>query len=350
MRGARVADLVADDRIRRVEPGLQHRGELGARRVGVRAVVPFDRQRIERALRVPPRVGDDRDRGVADAHDFLDAGRFIATAASTLFTLPPNTGQSLIAAFSMPGSFEVHSVDLLAPVVLSTVSRRARRLPAIFQSFGSFSGTSVGRRELRRGSGDLAVASSVRPVGLCVITLFAAAHSDDRHLPVVGRRLHEHHARRRAALAHVLVANRGCRGCRRSRSCPRRDCARGSRRASDIRSSPSPSRTRAPRRRAGRGRSAIPGPSRSARCGSRRCRRACTTTQALISGRAAAPAPSAALPANGMWKPTTRLPAAAADAPRNRRAREMRSLMTCSRRRAGSTGRRSSCRRPSRRP
>ena len=35
-------------------------------------------------------------------------------AASKLFTLPPKTGQSLIAAFSMPGSFEVDAVDLLA--------------------------------------------------------------------------------------------------------------------------------------------------------------------------------------------------------------------------------------------
>ena len=29
----------------------------------------------------------------------------LTLAASKLFTLPPNTGQSLIAAFSMPGSF-----------------------------------------------------------------------------------------------------------------------------------------------------------------------------------------------------------------------------------------------------
>ncbi len=44
------------------------------RRLGVRAVVPLDRQRVERGLRAPPGVGDDGDRGVADAHDLLHAG------------------------------------------------------------------------------------------------------------------------------------------------------------------------------------------------------------------------------------------------------------------------------------
>jgi hypothetical protein len=35
---------------------------------------------------------------------FLTPGRFITAAASTLLTLPPNTGQSLIAALSIPGA------------------------------------------------------------------------------------------------------------------------------------------------------------------------------------------------------------------------------------------------------
>ena len=51
-----------------------------------------------------------------------------------------------------------------------------------------------------------------------------------------------------------------------------------------------------------------------------------TTTQALISGVAApAPPPPCALrsPANGMWKPTTSVPAAAADVPRKRRRDEI---------------------------
>jgi hypothetical protein len=79
-----------------------------------------------------------------------------SAAALKLLTLPPNTGQSLMAALSMPGSCEVHAVDCL-PVVLSTVSSRARRLPASRQSLGSFSGTSAGRRQLGGGRSDLAI-------------------------------------------------------------------------------------------------------------------------------------------------------------------------------------------------
>ncbi len=37
---------------------------------------------------------------------FFTPGRLATAAASKLFTLPPNTGQSLIAAFSMLGSFK----------------------------------------------------------------------------------------------------------------------------------------------------------------------------------------------------------------------------------------------------
>ena len=73
-RRAHIAVLVADDRVLRVEPGLEHLGERRARRLRVRTEVPFDRQRVEPALRVPPGVGDDGDRGVADAHDLLHAG------------------------------------------------------------------------------------------------------------------------------------------------------------------------------------------------------------------------------------------------------------------------------------
>jgi hypothetical protein len=36
---------------------------------------------------------------------FTTPARFITASAFTLFTLPPNTGQSTIAALSIPGSF-----------------------------------------------------------------------------------------------------------------------------------------------------------------------------------------------------------------------------------------------------
>jgi len=75
-------------------------------------------------------------------------------AASKLFTLPPNTGESLIAALSMPGS--LMSIPYTAlPTTLSGVSSRFTPLPAIFQSFGSLSGISFGGSSLAAASATL---------------------------------------------------------------------------------------------------------------------------------------------------------------------------------------------------
>src|SRR5450759_2907808 len=97
-------------------------------------------------------------------------------AWSKLFTLPPNTGQSLIAALSMPGSLTSIPYIIL-PVVLSTVSSRFSGLPAIFQSFGSLSLMSLGTSSLAAASATLPNVV-LRPEGVCVITPFDAVHSD----------------------------------------------------------------------------------------------------------------------------------------------------------------------------
>ena len=83
-------------------------------------------------------------------------GMPLTLAASKLFTLPPNTGQSLIAALSMPGQLQVGAVDLRAGQLVG-VSRRFTDLPMSFQSFGSLSGTSAGGGELGGGLRHLAV-------------------------------------------------------------------------------------------------------------------------------------------------------------------------------------------------
>src|SRR5882724_1356759 len=66
---------------------------------------------------------------------------------------------------------------MCAPVTLGAVSSRLSGLPAIFQSFGSLSVTSFGGSILAAASATLPKVV-VRPVGLCVITLFAALHSE----------------------------------------------------------------------------------------------------------------------------------------------------------------------------
>ena len=73
--------------------------------LGVVAFVPGDRQRVERGLGVPPGVGDDRDGGVPTFMTFFTPGILATLASSKLTTLAPNTGASLMAALSMPGSF-----------------------------------------------------------------------------------------------------------------------------------------------------------------------------------------------------------------------------------------------------
>ena len=58
----------------RGEAGLEMLGDGGARYLAVLALVPDDRQRVERGLRLPPGFGDDGDRRVPDLHDLADAG------------------------------------------------------------------------------------------------------------------------------------------------------------------------------------------------------------------------------------------------------------------------------------
>src|SRR5262249_42715486 len=83
---------------------------------------------------------------------FFTPGIDATLAASKLFTLPPCTGQSLIAAVGIPVSLRPAPLACV-PV---TVSRRLTPLPAIFQSFGSWSLTSF-------GGSILAAASAILP-------------------------------------------------------------------------------------------------------------------------------------------------------------------------------------------
>src|SRR4051812_105892 len=78
----------------------------------------------------------------------------LTLASSKLTSLLPNTGQSLIAAFNMPGSFTSMPYIIL-PVVLSTVSSRLSGWPAMVQVFGSLSATSLGGSSLAAASATL---------------------------------------------------------------------------------------------------------------------------------------------------------------------------------------------------
>ena len=111
---ARVAVLVADDRLRGVEAGLQRRGDGCARDRCVRAEVPLDRQRIERRLGAPPGVGDDRDGVVADRHDLLDAGTARDRGGVEALDLAAEHRTGLDRRVQHARQLQVHAVDLRA--------------------------------------------------------------------------------------------------------------------------------------------------------------------------------------------------------------------------------------------
>src|SRR5262249_35166921 len=105
----------------------------------------------------------------------LTPGMPCTLAASKLVSMPPNTGGSLIAAHTMPGTLRPRP-QTCAPVTLGGVSSRLTGLPAIFQLFGSLSATSFGGSILAAASATLPNVV-LWPDGKCVITLFEALHS-----------------------------------------------------------------------------------------------------------------------------------------------------------------------------
>ena len=102
----------------------------------------------------------------------------IAFEASKEASLPPNTGHSLMVAFSMPGSLRSAPYTCL-PVTLSRVSRRFTGLPMTFHSDGLFSliASFAGGVSLEAAAATLPYVV-VRPEPLCVMTLLAAVHSE----------------------------------------------------------------------------------------------------------------------------------------------------------------------------
>ena len=71
---------------------------------GIGAFVPFNGQRQQRLLRAPEIIGNDRDRVFTNGVYGFYAALADTILASKLFSLPPNTGQALIAANIMSGS------------------------------------------------------------------------------------------------------------------------------------------------------------------------------------------------------------------------------------------------------
>ena len=119
--GLDVAALVADEGLLRGEALLQHRGDVGARELRVRPLVPVDGEGFEGVLRAPPGIGDDGDAGVADLHDALDAGHAgdLRRIEALQLAAEDRTIPDRRVQHARKG--HVHAVDLLAVQLVESV-------------------------------------------------------------------------------------------------------------------------------------------------------------------------------------------------------------------------------------
>ncbi len=175
------------------------------RDLGVVALVPGDRQRVERGLGVPPGVGDHRDRGLLHLDDLLHARHFRDLRLVEAHDLGAEHRRILDGGVEHAGQLHVDRVDLRAVQLVGGVEplqRLAGDLPAL--RVLQRDGLRIRRRELGGGRRHLAVAGfSLR--GRVRDDAVRHGHLADRHLPLVGRGLQQHDARRRSAPAHVVL-------------------------------------------------------------------------------------------------------------------------------------------------
>ena len=177
-RGLDVAVLVADKAgCALSRPSLEPFGDRCAGDLGVLAFVPDDRQRIERGLGVPPGVGDDGDRGVADPHHLLDALHAVDLGFVEALQLAAEHRAILDRGVEHARQLDVDAVDHLAGGLVGGVEplqRLAGDLPVL-----RVLQLDVGRRRRawRRPPPPCRRSWSC-PSGVCVMTLLAAVHSD----------------------------------------------------------------------------------------------------------------------------------------------------------------------------
>ena len=190
--------------------------------------------------------------GIADLHHVPDARHARDLGGLEALHLAAEDRAVLDRGVEHPGQLQVHAVDLGAGQLVHRVEalhRLADELPVL----RVLERHVRGRRQLGGGLRDLAVRGRAARGPVRDHAVGGAALGGG-HLPGVGRGLDQHHPRRGAALAHVLVRLADAAAAARGEVAPHalaRDALAGRR---DIRSSPSTSRTRAPRPPSGRGR------------------------------------------------------------------------------------------------
>src|SRR5215472_2478453 len=204
-RFARVAILAFAIGVGRGEPFLQVLGDRGARRGGAWPLIPNDGEGVERGFGPPPGIGNDRDRGVFHLHDLAHAG----PARDLGFVVARQLAAEYRAILDR-GAQHVRQLDVdsksLAAVELVGGIEPFQRLAGDLPVFRIHELDSLGVRRLELGGAgsELAVAERTprRGVGDDAVSDRQFA---DRHLPLHGRGLQQHHARGGAAAANVVL-------------------------------------------------------------------------------------------------------------------------------------------------
>ena len=197
-----IAVLLAERRLLRVEAGLQQGRDLRAVHGGAGALVPHDRQRGERGLRLVPLVGHHRDRVVVHRDDLPHARHRFDLVGIEGFQRAAEHRALRDRRVQHVGQLHVDREYLLAGQLLDRIQplhaladdRPLRRRLQLH----------LGRhRQLRRIGGDLAVAQrpAARRMGDHAVRRRAFRR---RHIPPLRRRRDQHGASRRAALAHIV--------------------------------------------------------------------------------------------------------------------------------------------------
>ncbi len=206
---------------RRGEPFLEMRRDrrAGLRRSG--AFVPDDRQRVERGLRSPPRIGDDGDGRLVDPDGAGRAGPAGDLRFVEAHELAAEDRTILDGGAAHPRQLDVDRIDELAVELhrgVEPLHRLAGDLPVL--RVLELDRRGVGRGKLGRRRRDLAVGHRALRGGM---RDDAVRHGElaDRDFPLVGRRLQQHHSRCRAALPHIVLRRADAAAAARAHLAPR---------------------------------------------------------------------------------------------------------------------------------
>ena len=198
-----IATLVADERLLGIKTAFEEFGDRSARHLRIGAFVPGHRQCLQRAVRLPPRVADDRNGGVADLEHVLDAFHALNLGGIEARELAAEHGAIPDRGAQHSGQLEVQAIDLLAGKFgqgVEPLERFAGDGPIL----GIFERHILGRLDLGCGFGDLAVGRGAAR-RLVRDHAFRRAALGGGHLPLIGGRLNQHGASRGAGLAHVVI-------------------------------------------------------------------------------------------------------------------------------------------------